>query len=529
VVIPAFDTSPNISDDYEAEWLPRGFGVVHSESPGTGLSDGCPSSGGPNETHGATAVIDWLNGRRTAFTTRDGATPATAVSWHNGRTAMIGTSYNGTLAVAAASTGVAGLAAIVPVSAISDWYDYYRANGLVRAPHSMTGGTGPNAFQGEDLDVLAGAVHSTRKGRAACRDAITALKASVARDSGDRTAVWLQRAYDLTKIKAATLIAHGGDDFNVMTEHAARLYEALKAQGTPHLFYFHQGGHGGDPPDFLTNLWLTKYLWGVENGVEALPRSWVVRERAACPPRATRVVGNHSNTARLKVKSTAPFRVGLTATVPGTGARVITNITGATHLTLSARVRRVANGARLRVRCGPRNPTPYAEWPDPSATDVPVRLRGAPVTFTDNGRARGATELLKSPRNRFLSVTKPLPRNVRISGTPRVTLRVAFSKPKANLSVALVSDGRILTRGWMDPENRTSDAAGEPVTPGTFYTLSFAMQPRDTVVAAGQRLGLMVFSTDREYTIRPKRGTRITLDPAASTLTLPVIGALPRE
>ena len=37
--------------------------VVHSESPGTGYSDGCPTSGGANETLGATAVIDWLNGR----------------------------------------------------------------------------------------------------------------------------------------------------------------------------------------------------------------------------------------------------------------------------------------------------------------------------------------------------------------------------------------------------------------------------------------------------------------------------------
>ena len=80
----------------------------------------------------------------------------------------------------------------------------------------------------------------------------------------------------------------------------------------------------------------------------------------------------------------------------------------------------------------------------------------------------------------------------------------------------------------MDPENRTSDAVSEPVIPGTFYTLTFALQPRDTVVAAGRRLGLMVFSTDREYTIRPKPGTRVTLDPAASTLTLPVVGALSR-
>jgi hypothetical protein len=34
----------------------------------------------------------------------------------------------------------------------------------------------------------------------------------------------------------------------------------------------------------------------------------------------------------------------------------------------------------------------------------------------------------------------------------------------------------------------------------------------------------MVFSSDRQYTIRPRPGTRVTLDPASSTLTLPVVG-----
>jgi predicted acyl esterase len=209
---PGLPTSPTISDSYESTWLPRGFAVVHSESPGTGRSDGCPSSGGPTETLGATAVIDWLNGRRTAYSSR-----------------------NGTLAIAAAATGVEGLAAIVPVSAISDWYDYYRANGLVRAPHAEPGGTGVNAFQGEDLDVIASAVYTRRderRPRRICRPAIDALKARVARESGDRTAIWQERAYDLAKIKAATLLAHGGEDFNVMTEQAAQLYAARALQGS---------------------------------------------------------------------------------------------------------------------------------------------------------------------------------------------------------------------------------------------------------------------------------------------------------
>ena len=98
---PFFDGTQHEPDDQQRStsrtWLPRGFAVVHSESPGTGYSDGCPTSGGRNETLGATDVIDWLNGRRKAYTTRTGDVEAPPVNWHNGHTAMMGTSYNGTI------------------------------------------------------------------------------------------------------------------------------------------------------------------------------------------------------------------------------------------------------------------------------------------------------------------------------------------------------------------------------------------------------------------------------------------------
>ena len=102
---------------------------------------------------------------------------------------------------------------------------------------------------------------------------------------------------DVKNVHAAALIAHGNNDFNVMTKNAAQFYDALKAQGVPHQFYFHQGGHGGAPPDVMINRWFTKYLWGQDNGVENLPKSWVVREAATCPPRQTTVTGDQSNTA----------------------------------------------------------------------------------------------------------------------------------------------------------------------------------------------------------------------------------------
>src|SRR5262245_37788050 len=186
----AFDTSPTISTRYESTWVPRGFAVVHAESPGTGHSDGCPTSGGRNETLAAKAVIDWLNGRVPAYTSRTGDTQAVA-SWSTGHVGMIGTSYNGTIPEGVATTGVEGLDAIVPISAISDWYDYYRANGMVRAPHSSSGPSGDNnAFQGEDLDVLADVVYSRLdepNQRTICQPMIDELEHNIDRATGNRS------------------------------------------------------------------------------------------------------------------------------------------------------------------------------------------------------------------------------------------------------------------------------------------------------------------------------------------------------
>jgi predicted acyl esterase len=554
--------SPTISTSHESTWLRRGFAVVHAETAGTGLSDGCPTSGAPNETLSTTAVIDWLNGRTKAYTTRTGDVEALPVNWHNGRTGMIGTSYNGTLPIGAATTGVEGLKAIVPISAISDWYDYYRANGLVRAPHQAAGGNGNNLFQGEDLDVLADLVYSRQdegNPRTICRPVIDELIAKEDRASGDRSAFWQDRNYmvNARKIKAATLVAHGNGDFNVMTKQAAQLYEALKANGVPHMFYFHQGGHGGAPTDFLTNLWFTKYLWGHENGVENLAKSWVVREAATCPERATTVVGDHANTDTLAVASTAPFRVGYTLTIPQTNAdgtianttRLITNVAGGT-LTLASAVatgagQRVAGGATVFLACNTANPTPYAEWPDPATSTAVVRLKagapgrghltlgtgaGRPETLVDDPSVTALTALnAASSSARLLYVSPALTDNVRISGTPTLSLSASFSKPKANLSVFLVSlpetgSGTILTRGWTDPENRSSDFVSERVTPGAFYSLSVDMQAKDTIVPAGRRIGLMVMSTDRDYTVRPAPGTKVTVHPAASAVSIPVVG-----
>jgi predicted acyl esterase len=560
----ARNTSPTISTVYESTWVPRGFAVVHAESPGTGYSDGCPTSGGTNETLAAKAVIDWLDGRVPAYTTRTGDTPAPA-SWTTGKVGMIGTSYNGTIPEAVATTGVEGLEAIVPISAISDWYDYYRANGMVRAPHSSSNPSGNNnGFQGEDLDVLADVVYSRideANPRTICQPEIDYLKTHIDRATGNRSGAWQERNYmkDVANVHAASLLAHGNNDFNVMTKNAAQFYNALKKQSVPHMFYFHQGGHGGSPPDVLINYWFTHYLYGVDNGVENLPRSWVVREAAFCPPRQTTVTGDQSNTATLVVADTGPFLIGFTLTVPQTNAdgtitnttRLIKDIPDSTHLVLVSAVatatgQKVADGTVVSLVCGNANPTPYAEWPDPASRAVTLHVTpGAPTrgglamapdptapteTLTDDAAIAGiASANADSSRVRLIYQTPIFAQPVRISGTPTVSLEMAFSKPRANLTAALVSypptgNGTILTRGWIDPANRKNDWADIPVKPGSFYRIDFDMQPKDTVVPAGNRLALMVLSSDRDFTIRPPAGTQLKLDLTRSSLSIPVVG-----
>ena len=221
----------------------------------------------------------------------------------------------------------------------------------------------------------------------------------------------------------------------------------------------------------------------------------------------------------------------------------------ATHLTLATAVatatgQKVADGTVVNLACGTANPTPYAEWPDPASAPVVQRLgsggasrgtlgfasTGTTETLTDDASVADTTLMnaATSP-NRLLYVTNPLTQDTRISGVPSVTIKVAYSKSAANLSAALVSlpatgNGTILTRGWKDPANSIDDYTTTPLVPGQFVTVKFDMQAKDAIVPAGRRLGLMVFSSDRQYTIRPAAGTELTLDLAGSSFTIPIVG-----
>src|SRR4051812_10355212 len=120
------DKFPLFYDNY---FVPRGYAFIAAQAVGTGWSTGCPLHGGPGDVAGFKAVIDWLRGRLPAYNSRTTSDTAVTADWDNGKNAAFGKSYDGTFSNGLAATGVEGLTTIMPISAISEWYDYSRSNG----------------------------------------------------------------------------------------------------------------------------------------------------------------------------------------------------------------------------------------------------------------------------------------------------------------------------------------------------------------------------------------------------------------
>ena len=278
-------------------------------------------------------------------------------------------------------------------------------------------------------------------------------------------------------------MSHAFNDWNVMPEHSNRIYQALKAEGVPVQAYYHQGGHGGPPPIKLMNRWFTRYLHGEKNNVEKDARAWIVREGAD----------------RNKPKSYEDY--------PNPEASPVTF-----HLAAGA--------------------------PEMGKLTISTNSTQGKETIVDNFSFSGsALAQADWTEHRLMYLTEKLIEAVHLSGTPRITVKLASNKPTANLSVWLVSlpwngnknakiTDNIITRGWADPQNHRSLTESEPLVPGRFYEMKFDLQPDDQVIPVGQQIGLMIMSSDREFTLRPDPGTELTIDLDATNIQLPLVGGI---
>ncbi|MFE4664819.1 Xaa-Pro dipeptidyl-peptidase [Streptomyces sp. NPDC056716] len=490
---------------YDNYFVPRGYAVVGVDLAGTNRSDGCVDVGGRSDIQSAKAVVDWLGGRGTAYTTRTGTIRAQA-TWSNGRTGMIGKSYDGTIAGGVAATGVEGLETIVPIGAISSWYDYYFSQG---APLYDSG-----------PDWLSNYVESPAA-RARCA-AVQQEIAEGAPRTGDWTALWSERDYvpDADEVEASVFAVHGMQDLNVRAQQFGQWWDALAENGVERKVWLSQVGHV-DPFDFRRADWVsTLHRWfdhellGYDNGIddepmadiERAPDQWVTS--TTWPPRTT-------DTVRLKPASGAE---------PGVGSLGL----------------RTAQGTE-------------------TFTDDPAR-----------DESDWATDLGVATPDKAGFVTGPLTRDLRLSGSSEVTVTATPSTPTAHLSAVLVDLGpdtirdyagtgegittltdrtcwgasttgdsacyretaakttdvehTIVSRGWADLGTHAAPGKGVPLTPGTAHTLTLDLAATDHVVPAGHRLALIVAGTDNGLIEPPADRPTLTLDLSRTTAYVPVVG-----
>ncbi|PZG44610.1 Xaa-Pro dipeptidase [Spongiactinospora gelatinilytica] len=478
---------------YDNYFVPRGYAIALVENVGSGRATGCPTTGDRNETLGPKAAIDWLNGRARGFDANGESVRAT---WSTGAVGMIGVSYNGTLPNAVASTGVPGLKTIVPIAAISSWYDYYRANGGVLAP---------GGFQGEDADVLARTVLTRADGQQACGALMDRIEADQDRVTGDYSRFWDARNYlnDVRKVRASVFLVHGLNDWNVKTKHAAQWWDALAERGVPRKIWLTQGAHT-NPFSFRTEEWLRQlhswfdhWLHGVRNGIMREPQADV--EYAA---------GQWGRHASWPLPGTRPVTIPLK---PARAAESFVDQKTRTAEQLAA--------------------DPDAADPNRLAYATPVLRRDVRLSGTPTIKVRAALDGGRSPYLTALLVDYGT--DVRATGALRTTGQqycYGESVPGdigcliTREHVTVEAPFKIVSRGWLDVRNRHRPDRTDPVRPGRAHDFRWDFQAQDHIFKAGHRIGVVLLSTDRDYTLRYPAGTRVTVWPGKSTVTLPVTG-----
>ncbi|WP_282801577.1 Xaa-Pro dipeptidyl-peptidase [Secundilactobacillus kimchicus] len=505
-------------------FLARGFAVVYAAGIGTKDSDGLRTTGDPQETISTVAVIQWLTGTLPAFTDRQANHPTRAF-WSTGNVAMTGRSYLGTLATAAATTGIDGLKTIISEAAISSWYDYYRENGLVVAP---------GGFPGEDTDVLALETFSRqqRAGEAhkiqeKWRTQLNRLTHDQDRETGNYNAFWDARNYrkNVAHIKADIVLVHGLNDWNVKPRQVERLWQALRDVPVTKKLILHQGPHiyinNFRSLDFtdMMNLWLSYKLYDVDNDADQLLPPVLIQDNAK------------PETWHPQTDWAAPE----TPLQTWYGQNGLLTQQAPTHATES----------RFNDQLSTQTFAHYIhnlpQWAHDLMTPTITPLTG----------------------HRLLLQSAPLNAAITMDGVPQLTVTVASTQPIGLLSARLVDYGlfkrlgrlpatlagqamdlgfhyrkevlrdyqlaptaspyQLISLGHLNLQNRQAPDVVQPIVPGQKMTVQLALQPTHYVLPAGHQLGLILYATDFEMTIRGNQPITYTIDMATTRLDLPIL------
>jgi len=501
LVDEAEETLTHINSSYTLNdyLLPRGYANLYVSGVGTKDSQGLMTNGNYQQIEAYKNVIDWLNGRCRAFTDHTRKRQVKA-DWSNGKVATTGISYLGTMSNGLATTGVDGLEVIIAEAGISSWYNYYRENGLV---------TSPGGYPGEDFDSLAELTYSRNllggdylHHNAAHQADLDRVKKELDRASGDYNQFWHDRNYLLhaDRVQAEVVFTHGSQDWNVKPLHVFNMFQALPASIKKHLFY-HNGAHvylnNWQSIDFREsmNALLSKKLLGYDSSYELPTVIW------------------QDNTGEQSWTSLDDFgnQTSQRTFSLGDGEKVIQN----------------RYETKDYERYGKAYPTFLSDLYQDKAQQVTIDL--------------------------------PIEEDLHLNGKPRLHLRLHSSTNKGLLSAQLLELGskkylqpypavlsvrtldngryhmldnltelpfkeagqRVISKGYLNLQNRHDLLEVEPVTPGEWMEFDFDLQPTIYKLEKGATLRLVLYTTDFEITVRDQTDYQLTIDLAQSSLHLP--------
>lgn len=495
----------------------RGYAIVYAAGIGTKDSDGIQTCGSPEQTEATVAVIEWLTGKRKAFTNQTDGIEIKAW-WCNGNVAMTGRSYLGTLATAAATTGIAGLKTIISEAAISSWYDYYRENGLVMAP---------GGFQGEDADVLAAETFSRKQVAAdylhvkpIFSQYLHEMQVAMDRQTGNYNDFWAARNYrpNLKNVTADVLLVHGLNDWNVKPNQAKAVWDGLPT-GITKKIILHQGQHiyinAFQSFDFsdLVNLWLSNKLWQLDNGVDTILPNVIVQDN--CQPQTWHGYENWeeqqqqswyfkdqqlttSTNSEPQIKS---FNDQLAAT---TFNKYCHN--------LAAWQKALAvddNQFSLKFKTRPTKDT--------------LLLRGTPVlkariaSSADHGLL--SAQLVDFGTAKRFNLT---PTIIERNGLQLGHLWREDDLREFQLA-AHTTDFKVISYGHLNLQNRHNARQNDDLKINQFVDLQLSLQPIFHRLALGHQLGILIFATDFAMTQRGNEAITYQVDLSGCRLTIPTV------
>jgi predicted acyl esterase len=474
---------PYRKDDLTAGYRPEyarlrdehGYAVVRVDVRGTGSSDGVATDEYPEqEQRDLCAVIAWI----------------AAQPWCDGAVGMYGTSYSGFNALQLAAERPPALKAVIAIYSSDDRYtdDVHYMGGLLRLldlvdyPLYMVA---MNALP--PVPALFGAGW-----RAAWRERIDRTEPWLVRwiEEQRAGAYWrqgsLRPAYD--RIACPTMLVGGWADG--YRNNTFRTIAALAAARVPHRLLLGPWSHAstatalpGPRIDLVPEMarWWDRWLRGVHNGIDDQPAVTVLVRRSTAPaPDLDEVRGEWRHETGWPI------------------ARVVDD----------ERPLGDDGAAPLRYRVEPD--VGIAAW-NSCAGHLPW---GQP----DDQRSDDAR-----------SLTWEWPAGgLELLGHARLRLRVASDAPVASVSAKLCDvfpDGRsaLVTRGVLNLTHRLGHERPVALPVAEPVDVEVELEATSWVFDDGHRLRLSVAGVDWPNTVAPPRPVTLTIEPAASTLVLPIV------